>query len=29
VRAIDVNGLEASGVQVAPTVKAVLAPVTK
>jgi hypothetical protein len=29
VRPVDVNGLEASGVQVAPTIKAVLAPVTR
>jgi hypothetical protein len=29
VRAVDVNGLEASGVQVAPTIKAVLAPISK
>jgi hypothetical protein len=29
VRPVDVNGLEASGVQVPPTIKAVLAPVTR
>lgn len=29
VRGIDVNGLEASGVQVPPTIKAMLAPVTR